>query len=64
MTLNPSGHSLNRMPGRKRSRQHIVVGLSARTLRRAQEAIARKAARKATTVEAPSTDQIDQGIVR
>jgi hypothetical protein len=64
MTLNPSGHAINRMPRRKRSRQYVIVGLSARKLRRAQEAINRKAAKKATTVDTASTDRIDQGNVR
>jgi hypothetical protein len=64
MTLNPSGHAINRMPRRKRSRQHIIVGVSARTLRRAQEAIDRKDARKATTVEPALANRIDQGNIR
>ena len=52
MSFNPNGHALDRMPRRKRSRQHIIVGFSARQLRRAEAAEARKAARKAARAAA------------
>lgn len=62
MTLNPSGHAINRMPRRWRSRQYVIVALTARNLKRAQEAINRKAAKKATKVEAESADRMTKWI--
>lgn len=43
--------ALNRMP-RKRSRQHLIEGMSARQLRRAEAAEARRAAKAAAKVKA------------
>lgn len=64
MTFNPSGHALNRVPRSKRSRQRLIWGLSARKLRRAQEAIDRKTAKAAKRAGATPIGSSDQGNVR